>query len=415
MDVGGRISQFNRATTPASLYFPNQHKFESSDQEKRDNVDKEAASKLTEEDVAKIFDYYDKNGLGTISVSELIFVFKQLGVDISDTEKVEGIIASLDVDNDGIVTKDNFVAWWFSSEANLIGFDSSIRSLLFLYGQEFVGQKSDELHAFAGYLNAIFMENTVNNNNISLHRYFPIDPGDGGHDILSKLVDGVLLAKMINFAVPNTIDERVLHYRDDKNDVILPKQIVENLNIVLSSCKAIGVDFEGKTLSVEKFLDPSEYELFSRQILSELSRIHLSKKINLKDNPVLIRLANVYEDDDMIKSVKAEDWLKRWINYQLKRSGEDIKIRRFGKDFRDGLVLSFVLHSVTKRKKSKMERFDIKQTLQQPSYARPGYILKVLQKQFGLKVFITANDILSGNARLIRLLCAQIFTKFKGI
>ena len=173
-------------------------------------------------------------------------------------------------------------------------------------------------------------------------------------------MDGVLLSKLINYAVPNTIDERVLHRRDIKTDTIKPKQIVENLNIVLSSCKSIGVDFgtytvdnindinENETISatnisVEKFLDPTRYEDIIRQILSELSSIHLSQRINLKYNPVLIRLAYVYEDDDMIKCIKSEEWLKRWINYQLKRSGEDRRIKNFGKDFRDGIVLS---HSI---------------------------------------------------------------------
>ena len=331
-------------------------------------------------------------------------------------------MSELDVDGDGIVTKNNFISWWFSSSANLVEFDSAVRSLLFLYGMNFVGQKSDELHAFAQYLNRIFKEETKinnnnNNNNNNIDRYLPIDPADGGHDILSKLVDGVLLAKMINFSVPETIDERVLHYRDIKSDTIQPKQIVENLNIVLSSCKAIGVSFsnEYQNISVEKFLDPSHYEDIIREILSELSKIHLSKKINLRNNPVLIRLAAVYEDDDMIKSLTSEQWLKRWINYQLKRSGEDIKIRNFGKDFRDGSVLCHILHSVTKRKKKKIERFDVDKAFQQPTYARPGYILKVLQQQFGIKIFLAANDILSGNSRLICLLCAQIFGKWKGM
>ena len=129
-------------------------------------------------------------------------------------------------------------------------------------------------------------------------RYLPIDPADGGHDILEKLVDGVLLCKMINVAVPGTIDERVLHFRDRKSDSIRPKFIVENLNIVMASCKAIGISFrnyrgkrresevnggnETDNISVEKLLDPAHYEDIVRHILSKLSEMHLSKRINLK-------------------------------------------------------------------------------------------------------------------------------------
>ena len=79
--------------------------------------------------------------------------------------------------------------------------DESLRSLLILFGMGFVPKLADELHAFAVYLNRIFTE-------ADTQEYRPIDSGDGGHDLLSKLVDGVILAKMINFAVPDTIDER---------------------------------------------------------------------------------------------------------------------------------------------------------------------------------------------------------------
>eukprot|EP01083_Nonionella_stella_P170592 580887_1 len=417
-DLSGddNLTKFGIADARASTFRGKQYDIAP---QKAVNYNDKAHQKLNEEDVGHIFDYYDKDRNGTISVKELIEVFKQLGVDISDKSKIQSIVSSLDVDNDGIVTRDNFIAWWFSASdsANMVQtqFDSGVRSLLYLYGMHFEGRKSDELHAFAQYLNAIFSENE-NRTKIThgLDRYLPIDVGDGGHDLLSKCVDGVLLAKMINFAVPNTIDERVLHLRDMKSDGIAPKQIVENLNIVLSSCKAVGV-MTSSQISVERFLDPTYYEDAVRQILSELSLIHLSKAINLADNPVLIRLAKPYEEDQEIATLSSEVWLKRWINYQLKRSGEDIKIRKFGKAFRDGTVLCHVLDSVTKRKKRKHERFDINEALNQPTYARPGYILRQLKQQFGLKVFLTANDILIGNERLICLLCAQIFSKFKGM
>jgi len=413
VDMYGRISVYNRFNTPA---YPQSHHNASNSTAQKEQ--EEAASKLTKDDVGKIFAYYDKNGDGSISVRELIEVFKQLGVDVNNTEKMDAIIASLDVDSDGIVTKENFVNWWFSS-ANFAEFDSAVRSLLFLYGMNFVAQRSDELHAFAQYLNRIFKDENDQIIDSVLERYLPIDIGDGGHDILSKLVDGVLLAKLINFAAPNTIDERVIHYRDIRSDTIQPKQIIENLNIVISSLKAIGVNFgsniEASSISVEKFLDPSKYEDIIRQILSELSKIHLSRKMNLKDNPVLIRLAEIYEDDATIRSLTSEDWLKRWVNYQLKRSGEDMKIKNFGKDFRDGTVLSHVLHSVTRRKKKKIERFDVNKAFEKPTYARPGYIIEVLQQQFNVRTFLSANDILSGNSRLIKLLCVQIFNKFNGM
>lgn len=117
--------------------------------EEQRRKEEEAASKLTEEDVGNIFNFYDKSGDGTISVKELIAIFNQLGVDTTDQAKVDGIISAMDLDDDGVVAKEEFISWWFSSNAVLDEFDSAVRSLLFLYGMNFVGQKSDELHAFA--------------------------------------------------------------------------------------------------------------------------------------------------------------------------------------------------------------------------------------------------------------------------
>ena len=164
--VSNRISQFNRVTSPAALFLPSSENGDDTKSENKNNEDE--AAKITSEDVGRIFDYYDKNLDGTISVKELIEVFKQLGVDTKDDKKLNSIISSLDVDNDGIVTRNNFKDWWFSS-ANLIEFDSAVRSLLFLYGMNFVGQKSDELHAFATYINRIFGEEEQQNNINNIH------------------------------------------------------------------------------------------------------------------------------------------------------------------------------------------------------------------------------------------------------
>ena len=59
-------------------------------------------------------------------------------------------------------------------------------------------------------------------------------------ELLAKLGDGLLLAKLLNVAQPALIDERVLNRRQ-AGQVLAWQQIAQNLNIVISAAKSIGV------------------------------------------------------------------------------------------------------------------------------------------------------------------------------
>ena len=59
-------------------------------------------------------------------------------------------------------------------------------------------------------------------------------------ELLFKINDGLLLAKFINCVTPDTIDERALNLVPHEGD-LSSEQILENLNLVLSSGKSIGV------------------------------------------------------------------------------------------------------------------------------------------------------------------------------
>jgi len=69
-----------------------------------------------------------------------------------------------------------------------------------------------------------------------------------GLDLLQKLKDGLLLAALINFVAPRTIDTRVLNKRGSSADASAGDSstlewhcLVENLNVVITSAKAIGI------------------------------------------------------------------------------------------------------------------------------------------------------------------------------
>ncbi|KAL5207364.1 hypothetical protein ABZP36_031799 [Zizania latifolia] len=67
-----------------------------------------------------------------------------------------------------------------------------------------------------------------------LRKYLPIDPS--GNQLFDLVRDGVLLCKLINVAVPGTIDERAIN----KKRVLNPWERNENHTLCLNSAKAIG-------------------------------------------------------------------------------------------------------------------------------------------------------------------------------
>jgi centrin-1 len=70
-----------------------------------------ATSKLSDkdsrEDIEKVFNYYDWDGSGKITVNELKKIAEYLGEEMTEEELV-AMFAKADLDNDGFVTKEDF-------------------------------------------------------------------------------------------------------------------------------------------------------------------------------------------------------------------------------------------------------------------------------------------------------------------
>jgi Ca2+-binding EF-hand superfamily protein len=66
------------------------------------------------QEIASVFDMYDQDGSGEIDNSELGNVMSSLGFNLSGTEK-EKMFATLDADNDGSVSRNEFLEWYASN------------------------------------------------------------------------------------------------------------------------------------------------------------------------------------------------------------------------------------------------------------------------------------------------------------
>lgn len=93
-------------------------------------------------------------------------------------------------------------------------------------------------------------------------------------NVLDALVDGILLCKFINVAVPGTIPELAIN----KNHPLNIFQKGENLNLAISSAKSIGCI----VVNIHSNLIIEKKEHIAFGLLWQAIRINIFRKINLK-------------------------------------------------------------------------------------------------------------------------------------
>ena len=120
--------------------------------------------------------------------------------------------------------------------------------------------------------------------------------------------------------------------------------------------------------------------------------------MNSKDSPVLVRLRKSGETEIDLAKLGGEEFLLRWMNYHLKRSGSNRVAKNFSEDVKDGHVYTHVLHSLNKEK---CALYDEKMAPKQ----KADHAVENA-KSIGVPVSISSDDIVSGSSKLNLLFCA---------
>uniref|UniRef100_A0A3B4B2Y2 Calmodulin n=1 Tax=Periophthalmus magnuspinnatus TaxID=409849 RepID=A0A3B4B2Y2_9GOBI len=188
---------------------------------------------FTEEELEEVrlaFNNVDVDGNGYVTASEIAGLFQELGKPMPGY-KIRELLESLDRDKDSRISLDEFtevdntMASAFKSALKQkegivsIGGTSEISSAGTTHT---IGKR----HAFANYINVSLKDDPDCS-------HLPIDPNN---DSLFKAVsNGIILCKLINHSVPDTIDERTINI-----EKLTAFTIQENLNLALNSASAIG-------------------------------------------------------------------------------------------------------------------------------------------------------------------------------
>ncbi|EGG08564.1 uncharacterized protein MELLADRAFT_47787 [Melampsora larici-populina 98AG31] len=224
--------------------------------------------------------------------------------------------------------------------------------------------------------------------------------------IFDEARDGLILCKLINDSVPDTIDERVLNKPVAKTQFkpINNFQMTENNNIVISSAKAIGCSVVN--VGASDIIDGREHLILG--LIWQIIRRGLLSKIDIKLHPELYRLLEDGETLEEFLRLPPDQILLRWFNYHLKAANWPRRVNNFSKDICDSENYTVLLNQLVPAQCSRapLQQTNLEQRAEQ-----------VLQNAdaIGCRKFLTSKSIVVGNPKLNLAFVANLFNTHPGL
>ena len=215
--------------------------------------------------------------------------------------------------------------------------------------------------------------------------------------------DGLLLCKLINSAVPDTIDERVLNVgKAGKGPNAF--QMTENNNIVIQSAKAIGCSVVN--IGAQDITDGREHLILG--LIWQIVRRGLLSKIDLTHHPELYRLLEEDETLEAFLKLPPDQILLRWFNYHLKSANWNRRVFNFSKDVADGENYTILLSQI---KPDVCDRAPLKE---QDLMTRAEMVLQRADA-IGCRKYLTPGSMISGNPKLNLAFVAHLFNTWPSL
>lgn len=249
-----------------------------------------------------------------------------------------------------------------------------------------------EQRAYAQWLNELF----ESDQDVSQHMPFKND----GSDLYEKIGDGIILCKLVNWVCPDTIDLRAIH-RGEKISIF---EKHENLNVAISSAKAIGLH----VMNIDSHSLLKGNQVLTLGLLWQLIISWLFSFINGFKKHKNIEI--LFPPPETIVGKKPKEILIRWVNYQLEKAGESKRIKDFHTDIKDSVAYTHLIKQISPENasvdKSALEKDDLKERAEQTL---------VQAKKIGCNDFVIAQDIVDGRKLLNLAFVANLFVKYPAL
>lgn len=229
---------------------------------------------------------------------------------------------------------------------------------------------------------------------------FPTDT----FQMFDECKDGLVLAKLINDSVPDTIDERVLNRPGKKIKQLNAFHMTENNNIVINSAKGIGCSVVN--IGSQDIIEVREHLILG--LIWQVIRRGLLGKIDIKLHPELYRLL---EDDETLEQflrLPPEQILLRWFNYHLKNAKWERRVSNFSTDVKDGENYTILMNQLSPENCSRgpLQTRDLLQRAEQ--------VLQNAEK-LDCRKFLTPTSLVAGNPKLNLAFVANLFNTHPGL
>uniref|UniRef100_A0AAX7VGK9 Calponin-homology (CH) domain-containing protein n=1 Tax=Astatotilapia calliptera TaxID=8154 RepID=A0AAX7VGK9_ASTCA len=243
----------------------------------------------------------------------------------------------------------------------------------------------------------------------------PMDPNT--NDLFTAMGDGIVLCKMINLSVADTIDERTINKKK-----LTPFTIQENLNLALNSASAIGCHVVN--IGAEDLKEGRQHLVLG--LLWQVIKIGLFADIELSRNEALIALLRDGESLEDLMKLSPEELLLRWANYHLEEAGCG-KINNFNNDikkvtfpnclFQDSKAYYNLLNQVAPKGDEEgipPIAVDMSGLREKDDLKRAELMLDQADR-LGCRQFVMPTDVVRGNPKLNLAFVANLFNKYPAL
>jgi len=226
-------------------------------------------------------------------------------------------------------------------------------------------------------------------------------------DLFVAVGDGMLLSKLINAAVAETIDERAINNIGplQPKDFKYMHDVTQNLNLAINAAKGIGL----KVINIgpNDMIEGRPHLVLG--LVWQIVKLALLAKINLKEAPFLIRLLQPGETLDELLKLPPEQLLMRWFNYHLESAGVSRRVENFGSSLADSELYTHLLTQIDPERKANTN------VLRSTDLAKRAEYVVAQGRRLGAEFHVRPQDIVKGSEKLNLGFVAALFNACPGL